>query len=144
MDFIQTSSHKISLKNYKRIRFLECTFQKGFSFEELLTFERKLSETPLTLLDSTLFFNKEFTKVYFPITGAKSTNYQFADSKFVDFRFTELETLSTNFNFWSNEEHCVEEVIGKINSVLTKNDKFQQKNLLVELNSRDLALHFFG
>ncbi len=143
MNFIPAPAEKSSLKNYKRFRFLECTFSAGLSFDELLLFEKKLSETPLMLLDSTLFFNKDFSKVYFPITGAKSTHYQFLNSHFVDFRFNELESLTTNFNFWANESHSVDGIMFQINAFLAKNSSFQQKNMLVELNSKDLALHFF-
>lgn len=97
-----------------------------------------------------LDFSKESSKIMLPIVGSKKPSRALVQ----DFLKTgiELENLELRFNelqsfIWlpENKDNAPsdDEILAQIASIYDTVPSTKKKKLLVELNSKDLALHFF-
>ncbi len=145
VNFVNIPQNENYLHN-SRLRFLVADNQLNLA--EMI----KIEEAGIQFFSDSFFFDIYENLFLVPMVGKKqlSTGFvnQFKNDSNIqlstqDLRFTDLESMSVQSglgpDFLNNDEF-----LALIDELLANNSHLKNKKLLVELNSKDLALHFFN
>lgn len=141
MDDHKFSKNEFDLTN-KRVRFL--IFSENLPSENIL---EKIECSGYQFYSHSFFYSHDLASLYLPVQGPKAPTLELlaltknANLKIEirDIVFLELQSFNV-----SNSEGNLSKISEEYQKIINAEGQLGQKKLLVELNSKDLALHFFN
>lgn len=143
MGFKEKAKDELELLNV-RVRFLVAN--KKLSFQELSLLEK----AGFQFYSDSFFYDLEHSQMLFPVVGKKRPDRSLVQEFLKagielenrEIRFTELQTMVFN-PLKGPKAPTDDELLAQMAQLYDTMPYLKEKKLLVELNSKDLALHFF-